>query len=162
MNDRELFLKHMRQLGLTSKDNKPKSTIEDEDLEHDLFLKAMEEMDSPVKHIEKELPATPSKIHLTKHRPVAVEDSIDLHGMTASQALAALELFMKLQISHGSKKVLVITGKGKNSSGTSVLNPLVKSWIQKEGKVYVNSWAPAPRVQGGRGAFVIYLNQNHV
>jgi DNA-nicking Smr family endonuclease len=53
--------------------------------------------------------------------------------------------------------VLVITGKGNNSTGEPVLQQAVAAWLRDAGRELVLEIAPAPREMGGSGAFVVFL-----
>ena len=52
----------------------------------------------------------------------------------------------------------VVTGKGHRSKdGVGKIRQATEQWIQQRGKRSIESYAPAPRAQGGSGAFVLIL-----
>lgn len=101
----------------------------------------------------------PQKLRLLRNRPIDVSDQIDLHGLKAQEARTELANFIRAHYVKGTRCVLIITGKGKNSPTGSILKPTVHSWIQSEGAPFVKSYGTAPRMQGGEGALVVYLKK---
>ena len=85
---------------------------------------------------------------------------LDLHGLTRAQALESLGHFITGAWKRDMEAVLVITGKGNNSSGEPVLQAAVSGWLREKGKKMVVEFAPAPRQMGGSGAFVVFLRPN--
>jgi DNA-nicking Smr family endonuclease len=82
---------------------------------------------------------------------------LDLHGLTRAEALTSLERFVIGAYNRRQNAVLVITGKGNNSSDEPVLQMAVQGWLREKGKSMVAEFAPAPRQMGGSGAFVVFL-----
>ena len=84
----------------------------------------------------------------------AIEARIDLHGMTQSEAHAALLVFLRRAQAEGVRFVLVITGKGAAStegSGRGVLKRQVPLWLrQAEFRAYVLAAEDAHRAHGGK------------
>ncbi len=98
------------------------------------------------------------KLKSLKGKCLELEESLDLHGRKVDEALAMLASFVTRAFAHGLKSVVIITGKGKHSqAGVSVLRPQVEQWILQKGKRFIRSYAEAPRVYGGRGAFILNL-----
>jgi len=60
-----------------------------------------------------------------------VSDTLDLHGMTAAEALAAVTAFIR-RVHRRSPRALVhvITGKGRNSRGMPVLRTRVRTLLR--------------------------------
>jgi len=83
--------------------------------------------------------------------------SIDLHGMGAAEAEAALELFLGDAARRGLEKVLVVHGKGNHSRGEPVLRRVVRATIER------SPWAgrsgEADRSQGGSGALWVAIRK---
>ncbi|MCY3995993.1 MAG: Smr/MutS family protein [Rhodobacter sp.] len=95
------------------------------------------------------------------------EDSIDLHGMTAAGAFPELSRFIMDAHSSGFRLVLVITGKGRNSSGDGsrparegVLKRQVPHWLSAQplSRLVLNLSEAHPR-HGGSGAYYVYLRR---
>jgi DNA-nicking Smr family endonuclease len=69
-----------------------------------------------------------------------VTDTLDLHGMTAAQALAAVEAFVRrVRRREPGALVHVITGRGRGSPGLPVLKPKVRTLL-KSGSLPVSHW----------------------
>jgi DNA-nicking Smr family endonuclease len=93
-----------------------------------------------------------------------IEARIDLHGKTQSEAHAALLAFLHRAQGQGARFVLVITGKGGLSAGSSagrgVLKRQVPLWLrQAEFRAYVLAAEDAHRAHGGEGALYIRLRR---
>jgi DNA-nicking Smr family endonuclease len=93
----------------------------------------------------------------------AIDARIDLHGMTQTEAHAALRnLLQRLQAS-GAKFVLVITGKGGSDSplnGRGVLRRQVPQWLAlPEFRRYVAGFDVAHAGHGGEGALYVRLRK---
>jgi DNA-nicking Smr family endonuclease len=104
-------------------------------------------------------PQASSRLRQLKKGIIRIDYELDLHGMTRDEALHSLELFIAGAYNRGQKGVLVITGKGNNSTEGPVLQGAVSSWLRERGKVMVAEFAPAPTRLGGNGAFVVFLKE---
>lgn len=83
---------------------------------------------------------------------------IDLHGMTQSEAHAALEKFIDAQVKKGARHLLIITGKGKLGGG--VLRTNLKLWLKiLPGADEILRVAQASIKHGGSGAFYVILKK---
>jgi DNA-nicking Smr family endonuclease len=102
-------------------------------------------------------PMGANRLRQLKRGVISVERQLDLHGLSRTEALAALPSFLQSAIAHGEKAALVITGKGINSPAEPVLQQAVAGWLREAGKKQVVEFAPAPREMGGSGAFVVFL-----
>jgi DNA-nicking Smr family endonuclease len=89
---------------------------------------------------------------------VALDARLDLHGMTQSQAHAALAGFMKAQAAAGARNLLIITGKGRNNEG--VLRTQLTHWLDAlpEAALIRDTRQAAAR-HGGDGAFYVMLKR---
>ena len=99
----------------------------------------------------------PEKSVRQKNIPEAPYDNIiDLHGLTRREALAVL--LNTLTSAKGKRhKILVITGKGKNSEGEfGVIREAVQIFLEKAGSIYIRKYGFASRKNGGDGAFEIF------
>ena len=86
----------------------------------------------------------------------AVRDEIDLHGLTAIEARAALREFLREALARGYSCVRVVHGKGLRSGPQGpVLKHAVNSWLRKVDAVL--AFASTPRRDGGTGAVYVLL-----
>lgn len=95
------------------------------------------------------------------------EARIDLHGMTADNAHAALTGFLFRAQASGKRLVLVITGKGRGGDDdgpipmrSGVLRQSLPRWVRQPplGAIVLNV-AEAHQRHGGSGAFYVYLRR---
>ena len=86
----------------------------------------------------------------------AIEDQIDLHGLTARQAREALREFLATALARGLHCVRVVHGKGLRSGPAGpVLKHAVNVWLRRLEPVL--AFASAPRRDGGTGAVYVLL-----
>jgi DNA-nicking Smr family endonuclease len=92
-----------------------------------------------------------------------VDARIDLHGMTQTEAHAALRSLLQRSQAKGAKFVLVITGKGVPNSalnGRGVLRRQVPLWLAlPEFRRYVAGFDVASASHGGEGALYVRLRK---
>lgn len=94
-----------------------------------------------------------------------IQSTIDLHGMNRDEAYAALIRHIEKARRRGEKRVLVITGKGRNSSydtlsrePAGVLRRLLPDWLMGQDLApHVVAFEAARQRHGGSGAFYIQL-----
>ncbi len=87
----------------------------------------------------------------------AIQNQIDLHGMTRDEAREALAAFVRRMHRHGHRCVRVVHGKGHGSPGRQpVLKGKVQRWLAQCREVIAFSQASAP--QGGAGALIVLLD----
>jgi DNA-nicking Smr family endonuclease len=95
-----------------------------------------------------------------------IDVRIDLHGMTQTEAHAALRNLLQRSQANGAKFVLVITGKGQpNASfnGRGVLRRQVPQWLAlPEFRRYVAGFDVANTGHGGDGALYVRLRKAKV
>ncbi len=91
-----------------------------------------------------------------KKGKLEIEARIDLHGMTQDEAFRALTRFLAAAKRTGKRNLLVITGKGKISTG-GVLRKNLPLWL--EGDARILALTPAAPKDGGGGAFYIRLRK---
>lgn len=91
----------------------------------------------------------------------AIDARLDLHGLTQSEAHAALLHFLRSASARGARLVLVITGKGQRSDGeTGVLRRQVPHWLRlPEARVFVIGFEDAHIAHGGEGALYVRLRR---
>jgi DNA-nicking Smr family endonuclease len=98
---------------------------------------------------------------------LAPEARLDLHGMTAERAHAALTRFILSAHGEGLRLVLVITGKGRDGAGHviaphrhGILRHSLPHWLNAPPLVTrVLEIAPAHQKHGGGGAYYVYLRR---
>jgi DNA-nicking Smr family endonuclease len=89
---------------------------------------------------------------------LAIDATLDLHGMTQSQAHAALDRFVGRQIGTASRVLLIVTGKGKGGEGA--LKRLMPEWLMAGPyAARILKIASAARTHGGGGAFYVMLKR---
>jgi DNA-nicking Smr family endonuclease len=102
----------------------------------------------------------------------AIDDRIDLHGMTQTQAHGALLRFLRRAQANDAKIVLIVTGKGSrsgagNAAGDSasergVLRRQVPLWLAlPEFRPFVVGFEDAHVSHGGQGALYVRLRRGH-
>jgi DNA-nicking Smr family endonuclease len=83
-------------------------------------------------------------------------EPLDLHGMTAIEARAALADFLDDGRARGRRCVLVIHGKGlRSKQGSPVLKVKVALWLRQRSEVL--AYCSARPVDGGTGAVYVLL-----
>ena len=91
---------------------------------------------------------------------VPLEASIDLHGMTQSEAYGLLHGFLARAHRKGMRHVLVITGKGASFGSDGVLRRAVPQWLRgAEFRGIASGCSPAARGHGGDGALYVRLRR---
>jgi DNA-nicking Smr family endonuclease len=95
---------------------------------------------------------------------IAIDDRIDLHGLTQAEAFARLTAFVRRARRAGARTVLVITGKGAagavDAEPRGVLRRQVPLWLSAAGlREAVIAFAPAAPEHGGTGALYVRLRR---
>lgn len=86
----------------------------------------------------------------------AIQDELDLHGMTASEARSALKAFMAEVLLHNHRCVRIVHGKGLRSGpGGPVLKVKLSKWLPQWSEVL--AFVTAPARDGGSGAVYVLL-----
>lgn len=86
----------------------------------------------------------------------AIQEELDLHGMNASQARAALRQFMSELLMSDTRCVRIIHGKGLRSGPRGpVLKGKVVTWLPQWDEVL--AYVTAPENNGGTGAVYVLL-----
>ncbi len=101
----------------------------------------------------------PRELRRLRRGQYAVDGKLDLHGMGAEEARAAVEAFVKKRARDGDKVVLVVHGKGSHSPrGHAVLRGEIAAWLsQGRSACHVAAFATAPDEHGGTGAVLVLL-----
>lgn len=168
--DHEEFLRYMEGVKRLDGEKQPKRPARiapepperavDEE-ERRAFLAALSGMDvtfrDELPDVEPLRPLAANRMRQLKTGAVRIDLELDLHGLTRDEALTSLASFVTGAYNRGQKAILVITGKGNNSPAEPVLQGAVSSWLRDAGRKMVAEFAPAPRLMGGSGAFVVFL-----
>lgn len=111
----------------------------------------------------------PGVDHCTEDRfksgAMAIDARLDLHGMTARAAHAALDRFLARALHGGARVLLIITGKGRRvdewgREGDGLLKREVPRWIMAGPFAgHVLRIAPARAPHGGAGALYVLLRR---
>jgi DNA-nicking Smr family endonuclease len=89
----------------------------------------------------------------------AIEDELDLHGLTVAQARPLLAAFLNAGARRGLRHVRVIHGKGRGSeSGEGVLKRMVSGWLSQRPDVL--AFHQARPADGGSGAVIVLLRSH--
>jgi DNA-nicking Smr family endonuclease len=90
----------------------------------------------------------------------AIDGRFDLHGLTQSEAHAALLHFLRSASARGYRLVLVITGKGRRNGEAGVLRRQVPQWLAlPEFRSFVVGFEDAHIAHGGEGALYVRLRK---
>ena len=88
-----------------------------------------------------------------------IEEELDLHGLTVSQARPLLVAFLERCRASGARHVRIIHGKGlRSGSGEGVLKGMVASWLAQRDDVL--AFHEAKPGDGGSGAVVVLLRSS--
>ena len=95
--------------------------------------------------------------HLHKGQ-FSIQGHIDLHGLSAVQAVEALQSFFKETVAAGKRGVLIVHGRGLSSPGKPVLKDLVHRWLAAGSwRHWVIAYSSARACDGGAGATYVLL-----
>jgi len=86
-----------------------------------------------------------------------IDSKIDLHGLTLSEAYEKVRLFFNNAVIRKYKCILVITGKGKHSTNTTIKES-IRDWLKQP--YFANNiikYTDASQKDGGSGAIYILL-----
>lgn len=96
---------------------------------------------------------------------VAIDSTLDLHGLTQDQAFSRLQRHIEEASHTGQRCILVITGKGGGDaagegSGKGILRRNLPDWLANQAlSGLVSAISPAGRAHGGSGAFYVRLKR---
>jgi len=86
----------------------------------------------------------------------AVQDELDLHGLTRAAARDAVAEFLRESLRRGRRCVRIVHGKGLGSKNREpVLKGKVRAWLVQREEVL--AFSQAPPTQGGSGAVLVLL-----
>lgn len=98
---------------------------------------------------------------------LAIDGTLDLHGMTRAEAHQALDTFIAHAVDGGRRCLLVITGKGTRSGADDfgrprggVLRAAVPRWLNApSARPHILAMVPAQPRHGGDGAFYVLIKR---
>jgi DNA-nicking Smr family endonuclease len=91
----------------------------------------------------------------------AIQDHLDLHGLTVAEAAPVLERFIHRSIERGFRAVLVVHGRGLTSPGRPVLKQKVLQWLTRGAlQKWVIALTSARSCDGGAGATYVLLRRH--
>lgn len=92
------------------------------------------------------------------YKRLPIQATLDLHGMTATEAETAMDVFIKNAKKRGLSKVLIIHGKGIHTkTGESVLRETVADFIYR--CPFTGSHGQPSAADGGSGATWVIIKQ---
>ncbi|MEQ9447637.1 MAG: Smr/MutS family protein [Rhodospirillaceae bacterium] len=95
-----------------------------------------------------------------KRGRMAIDDRIDLHGLTLDQAHASLAAFIRRAHAKQARCVIVVTGKGRGGKGEGKIRAELPSWLNQPGlRPLVLAFTEARPGHGGAGAFYVLLKR---
>lgn len=127
-----------------------------ESLQHraeDLGVESGEEMHFGREHVP------PAVMKSLRRGHYAIEDELDLHGLTAAEAREALRGFLAAAAARRLACVRIVHGKGRGSGPRGpVLKKSVNLWLRKHDEVL--AFVSARPAQGGTGALYVLLRRS--
>ena len=91
---------------------------------------------------------------------LSIQAKLDLHGLTQTEAHAALHGFVQRSQATGRRAILIITGKGAVSAGGGVLRRAVPRWLHDPPlRDLVLAVREAQPKDGGEGALYVLLRK---
>ncbi len=91
---------------------------------------------------------------------MAIEATLDLHGMTQERAHGLLRRFLHQAEMRGQRCLLIVTGKGRAGPGSGVLRRAVPLWLNgADLRPIILAVTPAQQYHGGQGALYLLLRR---
>ncbi len=88
----------------------------------------------------------------------AIQDHIDLHGLSVAHAKDAFDIFLKQSVSYGRHGVLIVHGRGLSSPNQPVLKNKVIEWLNSgKWRKWMIAYTSARSCDGGAGATYVLL-----
>lgn len=105
------------------------------------------------------LDLSPNALRSLRRGELPVDGQVDLHGLSAEDAKAALTDFLRARRARKDRVVLVIHGRGQHSpAGIGVLRGEIAAWLsQDRASQHVAAFATAQEADGGEGALYVLL-----
>jgi len=104
----------------------------------------------------------PDALRKLRRGLLPIDARLDLHGLGAGDARAAVEAFLREKRERGERCVLVVHGKGQHSPrGLGVLRGEIAAWLsQGAASEHVAAFATAVDADGGEGAIYVLLRRD--
>lgn len=100
----------------------------------------------------------PSTLKKLRQGKLAIDNSIDLHGMIVDEARSYLLEFLGACEADGSRVLLIVHGKGYSSpNAKAVIKPMVNRWLREVSSVL--AFVSARPADGGTGAVYVLLGK---
>ncbi|MEN8263659.1 MAG: Smr/MutS family protein [Nitrospirota bacterium] len=87
----------------------------------------------------------------------AVQDCLDLHGISVEESGQEVESFLKESLKRGYRCIKIIHGRGLRSPDGPVLKGSVVKWLQSRYRKKIAAFVTARQCDGGLGALYILL-----
>lgn len=127
----------------------------------DRFSRLIEEKDDGLRqldHPEKRGVYRTGKASLGVVKSMRPQAELDLHGVTAAEAISMVESFLRDSVRDNLVKVRIVHGRGLHSpEGKAVLKEVVVDVL--ESSPYVRSFGNPPPAEGGSGAVWVVLQR---
>ncbi|MGB5277426.1 MAG: Smr/MutS family protein [Gammaproteobacteria bacterium] len=91
---------------------------------------------------------------------LAIDSTLDLHGLTVEQANEQLSAFLEECRHFGHRTVIIVHGKGFRSQSKAVIKPMVNRWLRQSEEVL--AFCSAQPNHGGTGAVYVLLRKTRV
>ena len=102
----------------------------------------------------------PAIAHRLHRGDFAIQDHVDLHGLSVEAARETFDNFLQTSIATGKNAVLVIHGRGLSSPGKPVLKTKVYQWLTTSPwRKWVVAFTSARMCDGGTGATYVLFRQ---
>lgn len=167
--DDELFKQAMRDVSPLKPDNKirhkptprrpairrPENNADEfpERFSEDLFEQECPDQLS----FERDGGAQKSVLKKLRQGKLAIDGTLDLHGLTVAQARQQLIAFMAECRQFGYRHVVIIHGKGYRSQNKAVIKPMLNRWLSDAEEVL--AFCSAQPKHGGTGAVYVLLRK---
>lgn len=159
-NDRIVIKKPVRRSAVTPQTSKPRQAkLAPSSSSKPLFTQAIENVEAADAILFARSGVQKKVIHRLSKDRFPIEGTLDLHGMTVSEAEEALALFLKKAYQNRWRVIRIIHGKGRRSCTTSA--PVLKNWLNRwlREQAIVMAFCSARFYHGGTGAIYVLLKK---
>ncbi|NNJ97611.1 MAG: hypothetical protein HKP12_10675 [Gammaproteobacteria bacterium] len=108
-------------------------------------------------HFERSGGAQKTILKKLRNGKLAIDDTLDLHGLNAAQARTQLTQFLLDCRQLGHRHVIIVHGKGYRSPNGAVIKPLLNRWLRQAEEVL--AFSSAQPKDGGTGAVYVLLRK---
>jgi DNA-nicking Smr family endonuclease len=122
------------------------------------FTESMLEQECPDQlYFERAGGAQKSVLKKLRTGKLAVDSTLDLHGLTVEEARLQLADFLEECRQFGYRHVIIVHGKGFRSQARPVIKPMVNYWLRQADEVL--AFCSAQPKDGGTGAVYVLLRK---